>query len=476
VLAASQEPARYRLPGAAEIALARGSRAALEQESPRVVRLLAGTAHFHVPGGEGSFEVRTALGTVSVTGTEFTVALLEEVPEMKNTKSAVAAGALVLGVGVVSGAVLLRPTDGQPVPVRAGQAAFADASGKVTMVDLPEARKSAEAIAQVATLRAALDRSSARVVELERKLAQAESERAALEKSAAARTKPAEPQAPEPLAAPELSPEDKKVAALVAKVDWAEGTKALIAMIKAQKQGKQPDPSVYVVLSKMNVAVAEISKARGLGDNPFQAYGDPLVQEQWVPAWMNALGANLDAAQTETLKKAIRDDSRKHEDPNAPPTTLLDARLHELTGLIAHEESYQRLLRPEQYASYLESVGDDPFFGHQVETRTVSKNSAQALVDGLSTDLLSQFNLSEGAGASVRAAVSRYVDEALRVAQPDASLDPPARRLALMRRTLRLIELQGQLEKSIAADPSLNADERARVAEGSPYLLTVKLH
>jgi len=85
----------------------------------------------------------------------------------------------------------------------------------------------------------------------------------------------------------------------VKKFDWKAGTQALATFQIAQSKGtsQKIDPSVYIQLSQMNVLAGEIAKERGYA-SPWQAYSDPIVCEDFVPSWLNALGANLDDNQT----------------------------------------------------------------------------------------------------------------------------------------------------------------------------------
>ncbi len=443
-----------------EVSLAPGARALVEETG---VRLESGRARFRV---EGPFQVMTSQGAVKALGTEFTVEVEED--PVKNTTTL---GASIVVVGVVSGAVFLHMNDGQEVTVKAGETAVGRADVPIAVLTPVEvAKKQAEAEKRIKALELELASSEAHATALAEELAHVTSSHAASSAPA-----PQGASAPAPAPAEALVTSEERVRALVKKFDWKDGTRALVTWNKAQSKGtsQDVDPSIYVALSKMNVLAGEISKERGYA-NPWQAYSDPTVREEFVPAWLDALGANLDASQEDAVRRDVRERAAQ-EDPNAAPRSYLGAMADKLQSNLDREKFLATLLRPDQLQSYNDTVGDDPFFGSPLNR---SRNRSSDL-DGLAQTALSEwkrtFDLSTVALGAAQPLAQKYAQQAAAIPDVDPSLDVAARRVATAQRALSVIALQQSMESELAALPGLTDAERMRIRQGASYVLELQL-
>jgi hypothetical protein len=225
-------------------------------------------------------------------------------------------------------------------------------------------------------------------------------------------------------------------------------------------------------LSKMNVAIAEIAKARGLAQ-PWQAYADPTVRQEFVPAWLDALGANLDDNQIGAVKQHVRDVAAA--DTGGQALSYLDSIRERLSGNLEEEKFLGTLLRPDQQQAYDASVGDDPFFGTNLNRSVDQSATTDGLVEAVLGEWKKSFDLSPRALAGAQAIAEKYVQEAIAVAPVDPSLDTAARRAAATNRQVQEIALQERMESELANVSVLTDDERARVKQGSRSVLDLRL-
>lgn len=463
----------------AEITLSARGRARVEERSPvRALRLEAGALHCKVEKGSGPFEVRTALGTVAVIGTEFTVALSDGAPTsdggnpVKINRKLMAGGGAAIAVGVVAGIVTFRTPAGDARELRAGEVAFADALGKIEVEELAKLREKAAAAERIPELEKELEKMHIllEVTRIQLHEAEAKAARGGTPGKHEAGTSEPAPAASQADAA--QSEQDRKVEAIIKKIDWAGAAKSLVALTKAQRRGQQPSTEAYGELSKLNTGIMELSKELGL-DNAFGAWRDPRVQDAFAPVWYSALGANLDPDQASALGDELRRERAAGD--GAGGEGFVEKTRARVEAQIQTEEALTRLLRPEQIAGYLETVGDDPFFGQQMQQKQFAATGAEAIADRVAAAWADTFQLGDAAREAARAVAGRYVAAALDVPRPDPALAPPARRVAALRRAEKLLDLQKQAEDELAREPALAPDERARVEEGEGYILDVEL-
>jgi hypothetical protein len=438
----------------AQVALGKASRARVEEA--RRLRLERGSATLHVE--PGPFEVKTDAASIEVLGTDFTVELRED--PMKRTL-----GASVVVVGVVSGVVLLKMNDGRETTVHAGETAVGTTVSPVVVLDpVAEARKRVEAEKKVAALETELARSATRVASLETELARVTSAATALTPAptGGAEVAHASPDTP-----------DAKVKEIISKFDWKSGTRALVQVLKAQENGtNEPfDQSLYVTLSKMNVVAAEIATARGYA-NPWQAYSDPAVRETFVPAWLDALGANLDDAQVAAVQQHVRDGSSSAD----APSSYLGALKDKLERNVDYDKFLAGLLRPDQLQTYNDTVGDNPFFGSQLSLSKNRGTTLDSLAQTASDYWQKTFDLSATTVAAAQTLARQYAEQASAIPPVDPSLDVTARRAAATQRAIAVIALQQQMEQALAAIPGLTPAEQARVQQGSRTVLDLQLN
>ncbi len=232
------------------------------------------------------------------------------------------------------------------------------------------------------------------------------------------------------------------------------------------------EPSLYLQLSKMNVAIAEIAKLRGF-ENPWQAYGDPVVQEAFYPAWLDAHGVGLDEAQIAALRRHVHDTSGKKEAP-------ADERFHatlarELEEKLEEESNLASFLRPEQLGRYFESIGDDVMAMAHADRSTHRSTTQDGLVEAVLADWKKAFELSARSLDAAQPVARKYALEASALPLVDVSLDTGARRAAGTKRVIALARAQDRAERELAALTVLTDEERAKVKEGSRVLLDLQI-
>jgi ferric-dicitrate binding protein FerR (iron transport regulator) len=441
-----------------EVSLAPGARALVEETG---VRLEAGRARFRV---EGPFAVMTSQGTVKALGTEFTVEVGEE--RMRNTTTL---GASIVVVGVVSGAVYLHMNDGQEVTVKAGETAVGRADAPIAVLTPVEAaKKQADAEKKIQELQ--LASAKAHAAELVKELAAVT--------SAASAERPAASPAPSagPAATQAPTTAEEKVRELVKSFDWKSATKALATFQRAASRGTSQniDPSVYMALSQMNVLAGQIAKERGFS-NPWQAYSDPVVAASFLPSYLDAMGANLDANQAEAVRARSSMSAHAESGDQPPAAGYLGSLKDQLDGQLKFQQFLGTLLRPDQAQSYSDFVGDDPYFGLRLDRSVNRSTTLDGLVDNVLGDWKHVFELSDASIAAAQALARKYVDGAVSIAEVDPSLDVAARRTAGMQRAISVVSLQQGIEAELAALPALTDAERERVQQGSHHVLELQI-
>lgn len=403
---------------------------------------------------------------------EITVEVKTDVREDPVKRSHGAVGASVVAIGVVSGAVLLK-MDGQETTVRAGEKVVAQARAPISLASPEEqAAKQAEAEKKIATLETALARSEQRATDLERKLAATGAQKAP--GATDAEKKPStEPSSQSGAAIPGTP--DEKVRALVAKFDWKAGAEALVLVNKAKQKGTTSaiEPTTYLQLSRMQVVVAEIAKVRGY-ENPWTAFTDPLVLEEFYPSWLDALGVGLDETQRAAVKQHVHDPAEPKEKADKP-ASFLATLAKELEQKLADERSLGTILRPDQLQRFFESVGDDVLVGAHVDRSTHRSSTLEGLTENVLSEWKQTFELSPRSLDAAQPLARRYASDAAAIPVVDASADLAARRVAGARRAIAVALLEDRYQQELATLPVLTDEERARVKLGLHYLVDLQL-
>jgi hypothetical protein len=128
----------------------------------------------------------------------------------------------------------------------------------------------------------------------------------------------------------------KKLKALIASTDWDKMATAIEKWIKiqrdARKKGQPPvfDPALLQELSRSTVTMSQIAELLGL-DSPWDAYGNDLVIEKFMPAYLKAQGVELTDAQQTALLGWL-----KTQQPPGEGSGEVDAmgRPHSFNGLL----------------------------------------------------------------------------------------------------------------------------------------------
>lgn len=441
------------------------ARARVVSLAPRRLSLEAGRLDCRVRPGSGSFVVQAPHGRVSVVGTEFSVFVLPpggggSAMGLDRKSLAVGGGAGALVVTVLAGVVLLEADGGGSAKVHAGQVGFADARG-VEVAELASLRALADRGKQAEALEAELAAARAR-------LGAAEAELRGLRERAPA----AAPSSPTPATSDAGAPAPADpVARALAGLDWGEAARALA---RNGRRGARHELSAeeLAALSRLQLTLVELAKALGT-DDVDGVFDDPRVVEAYLPAWVDALGTNLDPAQRERLRQLARR-SATGVTPGAKAPTYLRKKLGEVRAALELDATLAEVLRPEQRAAYVESVGDDPFFGSRhLSTRDHGSGTPTKLAESVTDDWLELFRLDPALRPLVQARALDFVTAALGVPAVDRALEPIARRRATLERTARLIELQLAAEEALAAELPVDDAARARIQTGSPTLINV---
>jgi hypothetical protein len=159
--------------------------------------------------------------------------------------------------------------------------------------------------------------------------------------------------------------------------------------------------------------------------------------------------------------------------PVSETTTFLDRQRSSIDGQVELEARLSRVLRPDQLARYSANAGSDPCYGAD-SRKTFTHATTASLGQRVASEWTKTFKLDAAAAAHARTVASQYVAQALAVAAVSPDLDPTTRRLETLHRTRRLVELQQEAEKQLAAAP-LTGPQRARAMAGSSSVFFLRL-
>jgi len=260
---------------------------------------------------------------------------------------------------------------------------------------------------------------------------------------------------------------DQKIEALIKATDWDAAAAALakIAEGRGNRQGMfMHDPALRLELSRLELAIAEMSRALGASD-PDAAYDDPRVREAFAAARLKAFGASLDARQREALRTDItrRASQRAAE---APPRTIAEKALRSVREDLALEESLPSILTAEQLADWLARAGDDPFLGKPWPRMVMGVDEGADVGTDLAQGWARRFQIGVGGAPALTDIARRFADGMAAAPPPSKTLPAAERRLAVLRRTVRTLEVQVQCERELASEGTFSAEERARTADG----------
>lgn len=260
----------------------------------------------------------------------------------------------------------------------------------------------------------------------------------------------------------------RKLADALAQVDWNQALKDLAqAMKDARANGTAFDPTSSLEATNVKAALAAAASALGL-KSPAAALGDPEVRSVVVPAWLNALGVNLDAAQAEQISL---------ECTSLPPSTSPDdatylaARQTALQSRIALEQTLTQVLTPEQQATYAANVLTADPLAKAGKRMVLSAGSPDQLATTVAAYWANVFQLDPGSQAAAQTVAQSYVAAVLAVPPVGPNLGAEGTRVASLARTSQLIALQQQAEQTLAVSPALTPDQQSLAASGSPSAL-----
>lgn len=387
-----------------------------------------------------------------------------------------ALGAVVGGVIVFAGAVLLRISENEPRPVPTPSAP--EAPARCVGFPLPsDAAARADAEGEVAALRSALAASQERSTELEKRVIALEAAPASSQPEKAVADKKGDRKAGKGRLeidkdAPPLDPlvADERARAIVEKVDWSTAVRGWAGAWTNRNRRGAKDAASQQAITAMWEAGTEIARLRGDRLGLYRPLSDPLVRERFVPAWIDALGANLDGGQSESVRAQVQQDKASHQNEPAPPTFVARVR-RDFADKLSVEQSLPRILRADQLAAYLESVGDDPFFGEKIGQQEIALTNADEVAQALTQDWARDHDLGDRGRAALLEIARGFSAEALRVPAVDPALPLGERRLANFRRALASMDLQLRAEAALAGSPALTDEERVRAREGTTTIL-----
>ncbi len=258
--------------------------------------------------------------------------------------------------------------------------------------------------------------------------------------------------------------EREKLAQNLARVDWGKSLKDLVAAMKnARASGKNTGGETFVEAAEVNLALAEAASQLGL-KGPAAALGDPTVRSVVVPAWLDALGANLDPAQAAAISSLCL------TVPSATataPTSFLEARQAAIQSRIALEQSFSQVLTPDQLQAYASNVANDPLMKPSAQRLNLSATSPSNLSGIVASYWTYQFQLGSGSQQAAQQVATHYVSAVMAVPPVAPNLGPEAARIASLDRANQLVALQQQAEQALAASASLSAAEKGRAGKGS---------
>ncbi len=238
---------------------------------------------------------------------------------------------------------------------------------------------------------------------------------------------------------------DDAVRVIVDGHNWRESLTALRRLGEAKSSGQPMEPEdlqQWEATQETWGALREVGVSRN----------DPRVLRATVPGRVSAMGANLNASQAAQLGITVEDLARREAARPAPnvPERFATATARQVRNVIALEAQMGTLLSADQFQAYLAEVGDDPFAsGWQVKPWQL--NIAGTAAEVASRALGHWSNYYDVTDAGQREVLSReasaFAAAAAAVPGPVAGLDTAGRRRAILERTARVAELQGEAEQ-----------------------------
>jgi hypothetical protein len=252
---------------------------------------------------------------------------------------------------------------------------------------------------------------------------------------------------------------------ILGRVDWEKALRDLRASGKAAhaKGRRGPvDPDALVESAQIKLALAEAARELGLR-RPTAALSDPTVRSVVLPAWLNALDVGLDAGQADAIRRLVSQPTTGA----VAATTFLAARQSTLRSRVELEQQLAQVLTREQLETYATNVRDDPLMRPSVPPVRIAAATSPALAQQVAAYWTRVFRLGASAQEPTGLVATQYVAAVLAVPPVAPNLDAPTARIETLNRTTRLVDLQQQAEKTLAACSSLTPEESARVRQGS---------
>jgi hypothetical protein len=252
--------------------------------------------------------------------------------------------------------------------------------------------------------------------------------------------------------------QDARVREIVNAHDWPKSAGALAAWGRADQGGRGISLPEKETLGEFFDTLEELSEV-GVG------FYDRRVARCFVPAMVSNLGANLNDQQAEQITGFIDQTAPQEENQPEPdpPLRYAQEKALDMRRTIQLEEQMASILRPEQFQEYLAEVGDDPFrsgFGFKTQRLSCTGKTADEVVEQVANLWGGAWYGLEAHRADIASAANQFVSQALALPVPDSGLEPAARRRAILERTARALELQGNAEQELLTGLPLSEEER----------------
>jgi hypothetical protein len=125
-------------------------------------------------------------------------------------------------------------------------------------------------------------------------------------------------------------------------------------------------------------------------------------------------------------------------------------------------------LAPGQYDSYWKNVGNDPFFGSQINRETIKGATQQEASDGVANFWRETFKLDQSALPALQAISQEYVNGCWGIRNEYSRLYGTSMpRSAAIEMTAKILDLQAAAEARIGQALPLTADQAKRVQQTS---------
>jgi hypothetical protein len=252
--------------------------------------------------------------------------------------------------------------------------------------------------------------------------------------------------------------QDARVQEIVDRQDWPKYAGALVAWSRADRGERGITLPEKEVLGEFFGALGELTE---VGVEFF----DRRVARRFVPAMVSSLGANLDEHQAEQITGFVDQTARQEEnqpEPN-PPLRYAQEKARDIQNTMDLEARMESILRPEQFQEYLAEVGDDPFrsgFGFKTQRMACTGKTPDEVAEQVVNLWAGEWYGLQAHRAAITSAAQQFVSQALALPVPNAGLEPAARRRAILERTKRALELQGNAEQQLLATLPLSEEER----------------